>query len=198
MVDDVAAFLGVAAVVIVTPGQDTALTVKNTLAGGRRAGVCTALGVISGQAVWATAASVGVAAVLVASDAAFTALKLCGAVYLVYLGVGALVAAMRGRSRIDAIDSLREPAPYRQGLISNLGNPKMAVFFTGLLPQFATELPAMLALGSIFCAMTLAWLAAYAWVVDRTADRVRRSRLFDALMGSVLVALGLRLASTER
>ena len=130
------AFLGVAVVVIVTPGQDTALTVRNTLAGGRSAGIRTAIGVVSGQAVWALAASAGVAALLVASEPAFLALKLAGAAYLVYLGGQALLAAVR-----------RAPAPahavrdaggreLRQGLLSNLGNPKMAVFFSSLLPQF--------------------------------------------------------------
>ena len=91
------AFLGVAVVVIVTPGQDTALTVRNTLAGGRSAGIRTAIGVVSGQAVWALAASAGVAALLVASEPAFVALKLAGAAYLVYLGGQALLAAVRRR-----------------------------------------------------------------------------------------------------
>jgi threonine/homoserine/homoserine lactone efflux protein len=91
------AFLAVAVVVIVTPGQDTALTVRNTIAGGRRAGVRTAAGVVCGQAVWALAASVGVAALLVASEPAFVALKLAGAAYLVYLGGQSLLAAARRR-----------------------------------------------------------------------------------------------------
>src|ERR687891_2250896 len=95
------AFIGVAVVVIVTPGQDTALTIRNTLARGRAAGVRTAAGVVSGQAVWAIAASAGVAALLVASEPAFVALKFAGAAYLVYLGGQALVAAVRGRSGAD-------------------------------------------------------------------------------------------------
>jgi threonine/homoserine/homoserine lactone efflux protein len=198
MTDEFGAFLGVSAIVIVTPGQDTALTVKNTLAGGRRGGVFTALGVISGQAVWAVAASAGLAAVLVASEPAFIALKVVGAAYLVYLGLEALLAAIRGRRRANAAGLAAPAAPYRQGLVSNLGNPKMAVFFTSLLPQFTTAFAAMLALGFIFCAMTLVWLSSYAWVISRAADHLRHSRLLDALMGSVLVALGLRLASTER
>src|ERR687892_1291926 len=96
-------FLGVAVVVIVTPGQDTALTVRNTLAGGRRAGVRTAIGVVSGQAVWALAASAGVAALLVASEPAFVALKVAGAAYLIFLGGQALLAAVkRGRPAAHA------------------------------------------------------------------------------------------------
>ena len=91
----VAAFLGVSLLVIVTPGQDTALTIRNTLAGGRRGGVFTALGVVSGQLVWAVATSAGLAALLLASQPAFTALRLAGAAYLVCLGLQALVSAIR-------------------------------------------------------------------------------------------------------
>src|SRR5207253_10619000 len=129
------AFLGVSAVVIVTPGQDTALTIRNTLLGGRRSGILTAAGVSGGQAVWALATSAGVAAVLQASEPAFVAVKLAGAAYLVFLGLQTLVPALRPRWG-KAVTSPRG-RPLRQGIVSNLGNPKMAIFFTSLLPQFA-------------------------------------------------------------
>ena len=194
------AFIGVAAVVIVTPGQDTALTIRNTLAGGRAAGFRTAVGVVAGQTVWAVAASLGVAALIVASEPAFVALKFAGAAYLVFLGGQALLAAVRGRAHGGEAVAAggRE---LRQGLLSNLGNPKMAVFFTSLLPQFGGSLPALLGLGLLFCAMTLAWLCAYAGVVARAGDALRRPRVrrtLDALTGGVLVALGVRLATTTR
>ena len=92
---ELAAFVGVSVIVIVTPGPDTALTVRNSLLGGRRAGVFTALGVISGQACWTLAASAGIAALLVASEPAFVAVKLAGAAYLVFLGAQALAVALR-------------------------------------------------------------------------------------------------------
>ena len=203
------AFLGVSALVIVTPGQDTALTIKNTLAGGRRAGVLTALGVSTGQAVWTLAASAGVAALLVASEPAFLALKLAGAAYLVFLGGQALFAAVRGTAAHDLPGAgpqrLAPATGYRQGVVSNLGNPKMAVFFTSLLPQFApsggASFAAMLALGLAFCAMTFLWLAAYSAAVDRAGHVLRRPavrRTLDAVTGTLLVALGLRLATTQR
>jgi threonine/homoserine/homoserine lactone efflux protein len=204
------AFLGISALVIVTPGQDTALTIRNTLAGGRRAGSFTALGVSTGQAVWTLAASAGVAALLVASEPAFVALKLAGAAYLVFLGVQALVAAVRrGTAGSHALGAFRRalaPATaFRQGVLSNLGNPKMAIFFTSLLPQFAPEggasFAAMLALGLVFCTMTLVWLAAYAAGVARAGAVLRRPRVrrvLDAVTGTVLVALGLRLAAERR
>jgi threonine/homoserine/homoserine lactone efflux protein len=195
------AFVGVAVVVIVTPGQDTALTVRNTLAGGRAAGVRTAGGVVAGQAVWALAASAGVTALLVASEPAFVALKLAGAAYLVYLGGQALLATVRRRSELH----LERPAPagkeLRQGLLSNLGNPKMAVFFSSLLPQFGESFAALLGLGLLFCALTMAWLSAYAFALARAGDVLRRPRVrraIDAVTGTVLVALGIRLAAADR
>jgi threonine/homoserine/homoserine lactone efflux protein len=204
------AFLAVSAVVIVTPGQDTALTIRNTLLGGRRSGVTTALGVSAGQACWTLAASAGVAALLRASEPAFLALKLLGAAYLVFLGAEALVGAVRGRGSRLSLERnlggahLRPLTAFRQGLISNLGNPKMAVFFTSLLPQFTAggaSFLALLVLGLLFCALTLAWLTAYAAAVARAGDFLRRPRIrraLEGLTGAVLIALGLRLASEHR
>ncbi len=194
------AFLAVSAIVIVAPGQDTALTIRNSLLGGRRGGILTAAGVSTGQAVWALAASLGVAALLRASEPAFVALRLVGAVYLVYLGGQALIAACR-RTRAAAAPrrrSLRGRVAYRQGVLSNLGNPKMAVFFTSLLPQFGSSFVSLLALGFAFCCLTLVWLSAYAIAVDRAGDFLRRPRIrrtLDAVTGTVLVLFGLRLAS---
>jgi len=186
--------------VIVTPGQDTALTIRNTLAGGRRSGVFTAVGVVSGQVTWAVAASAGLAAVLLASQPAFTALRLVGAAYLVFLGAQALLAAFRSQAA-PLVTVSRVPAltgAYRQGLLSNLGNAKMAVFFTSLLPQFGTTFWTMLPLGLCFAAITLGWLSAYAIAVAKAASVLRRPvvrRILDAVTGTVLVAFGLRLAA---
>jgi threonine/homoserine/homoserine lactone efflux protein len=198
-----AAFLGVSIVVIATPGQDTALTIRNTLLGERRAGFLTAAGVACGQACWTLAASAGVVALLRTSETAFFALRLLGAAYLVLLGVQALVSAIRGQKdrRLFAGASSRPLAPstaFRQGLVSNLGNPKMAVFFTSLLPQFGSSVSELAALGLLFCSLTLLWLSLYAVVVSRAGDLLRRAgirRALEALTGAVLVALGLRLAA---
>ena len=202
MLGELAAFLAVAALVIVTPGQDTALTIRNSLLGGRTAGVATAAGVSTGQAVWALATSLGVAALLRASEPAFVALRLAGAAYLVYLGAHALVAAWRrsGRPRAAALERhrLAPAAAYRQGVLSNLGNPKMAVFFTSLLPQFASSFAGLLALGLLFCCFTLTWLTLYAFAVARARSLLERTwvrRAIDAVTGAVLVALGVRVAA---
>lgn len=200
-------FFAIAAIVIVTPGPDTALTIRNTMLGGRRAGIRTALGVSTGQAVWALATSFGVAALLAASEPAFMALKVLGAAYLVYLGAQSLRAAYRGGERADSRrrrSALQPGVAYRQGVISNLGNPKMAAFFLSLLPQFAsgeTTVAPLLVLGVVFSTMTFVWLSAYAIAVARAGDVLRRSsirRLIDAFVGTVLVALGIRVAFDRR
>jgi threonine/homoserine/homoserine lactone efflux protein len=199
-----AAFLGISAVVIVTPGQDTALTIRNSLLGGRPGGIATAAGVSTGQALWALAASLGVAALLRASEPAFVAVKLVGAAYLVYLGGHALLGALRGPRRHGEVDRAIAPrrlesrSAYRQGVLSNLGNPKMAVFFTSLLPQFGDSFAALLGLGLVFCSLTLVWLTAYAVAAARAGDFLRRPKIrraLDGLTGAVLVALGVRLAA---
>ncbi|HET9545628.1 MAG TPA: LysE family translocator [Gaiellaceae bacterium] len=202
------AFLGVVVLVIVTPGPDTALTIRNTLLGGRAAGLATAAGVAAGQAVWALAAAVGIAALVQASQPAFTALRLLGAAYLVFLGLQSLAAAVRGHRRA-ALDvaargaGLRPAVALRQGLLSNLANPKMAAFFTSLLPQFVVgpSFAPLFALGLVLCGLTLVWLAAYAVAVARAGDLLRRPlvrRAIDAVTGAVLVALGLRVAADRR
>ena len=201
---ELVAFVLVAGVVIITPGQDTALTIRNTLAGARRGGVATAAGVSAGQAVWTLAASVGLAALVAASEPVFRAVKLAGAAYLVLLGLQALRDAVRGHAfgRHDGARALRTGRAFRQGLLSNLGNPKMAVFFTSLLPQFGgTSAAGLAALGLAFCAMTFAWLAAYAAVVAKVGDVLRRPAVrsaLDAVVGAALVAFGLRLATDRR
>ena len=199
MVAQFAAFLGVSAIVIATPGPDTALTIRNTLLGGRRAGIFTALGVSTGQATWTLATAAGIAALLAASEPAFLAVKIIGSAYLVWLGLQALLAAVRGHKRPPV--RAQERSAFRQGLLSNLGNPKMAAFFPSLLPQFAGSFSLLLALGLTFCLMTLVWLSAYAVVVARAGDFLSRTavrRAVEAVTGAVLVALGLRLATERR
>jgi threonine/homoserine/homoserine lactone efflux protein len=201
------AFVALSAVVICVPGPDTALIIRNTLAGGRRSGIASAVGIICGIAVWTLAAAVGLAAVLSASEPLFRGLQLLGAVYLVFLGIQSLVAAISPRgvgspSRTGKPDLTPERA-FCQGLLSNLGNPKIAVFFVSLLPQFVTPggepALALILLGVVFSAMGLAWLTLYAVVVARAGDllRGRARRAIDAIAGAVLVLFGLRLA-TER
>jgi len=203
-------FIGVAAIVIVVPGPDTAVVTKNVLVHGRRAALGTSLGVSAGLSVWTLAAAVGVASVLRASAVAFTLLKLIGALYLVWLGIQALRAA--GHAAAGERASLGASRPtmgalggFRQGFLSDLANPKIGVFFTSLLPQFVEPgrpvlLPFM-ALGAVFVVMTVLWLCAYCLIAARAAETLRRPRVsaaLDRVTGIVLIALGLRLATEHR
>lgn len=202
------AFLGVSLIVIVTPGPDTAMTIRNTLLGGRAGGVATALGIAAGQTIWALATSIGIVALLVASAPLFLAVKYAGAAYLVWLGFQALRQAIRPSAKggdiapaLTSAKRLTAPAAFRQGVLSDLGNPKMAVFFASLLPQFAPSgatFADLLPLGIVFAVMTLVWLAFYAAIVAKVGDVLRRPairRAIEGATGVLLVGLGLRIAA---
>lgn len=200
---DVLGFAGVVALIVVLPGPDMALVLQNGLAHGRRAAVETAIGINAGLLVWAVAAALGIAALLQASAPAFTALRLAGAAYLVWLGLRALRAAWRGTE--NRLVAKRRPAsPFRQGLLSNVLNPKIALVFTTLIPQFVDrDGPAAqtLVLAAIFIGMGLIWLTSYALLVAQVGSFLKRSvvrRLLNALTGTVLTALGVRLALVRR
>jgi threonine/homoserine/homoserine lactone efflux protein len=208
MIGSFAAFAGISAVVVMTPGPDTAVTIGGVLGGGRRGGLFTALGVCCGQAIWTLAASAGIAALLVASQPAFLAVKYAGAAYLVFLGAHSIRSALRHKREGVQAEEQAEVMPpprgalasWRRGLLSDLGNPKMAVFFTSLLPQFGSHFAGLALLGLVFSAMTFVWLACYAVAVARMGgllSRARVRRALDAATGAVLIALGVRLA-TER
>jgi threonine/homoserine/homoserine lactone efflux protein len=205
-----AAFFALSVLLIVTPGPDTALVLRNSLWGGRRAGIATAAGVGTGLATWTVAASIGIATLIQASEPAFLVLKLIGAAYLTYLGIQALLAAVRrdgNQAPRDLVtrSRVRPSKALRQGVMSNLANPKIAIFFTTFLPQFvpasAPSFLALLELGFIFCGITLAWLVAYAAVAAGVGGFLRRPtarRILDGVTGLVLIGFGLRLATERR
>jgi threonine/homoserine/homoserine lactone efflux protein len=204
-------FLGVITLLTVSPGADMAMVSRSVFLGGRRAAFATTLGIAAGCLVWAIASAAGVAAVLAASETAYDALRLVGAAYLVWLGVQSLWAAARGYGGQTPFGgrtltsgrpagSLRQP--FRQGLLTNLFNPKIALFYTTFLPQFIGPgdpvLPLSIAMASVHIALGIVWLSAYAWLLDRAVGAFRRSglrRALDAVTGTVLVALGIRVAA---
>jgi RhtB (resistance to homoserine/threonine) family protein len=211
MITDLAGFVAISALVIIAPGPDTAVVVRNALRAGVRGAFATSLGVVAGLAVWTVTASIGLAALLRASEPAFVALKLAGAAYLAYLGVRSLWEAVRRSPPTDAGDgrsarAVQRPlVSLRQGLVSDLGNPKIAVFFTSFLPQFVhghhPSFAPLLTLGLIFCGLTLVWLAGYSVLAARAGDRLRRGRLrraLDGVTGAVLIGFGVRLALERR
>lgn len=209
MIASLWAFLGISVLVIASPGPDTALTIRNTVLGGRAGGIATAAGVATGQVIWAVMTAIGLVALLLASETLFQIVKLVGAAYLVVLGLQSLHAAWRGGGSAATAGvagrRLGLAAGFRQGIVNDLGNPKMAVFFASVLPQFAPAGEGMasglVALGLVFAAMTFLWLAAYAVVIARAGALLQRPtvrRALDAVTGATLVALGLRIATAER
>jgi RhtB (resistance to homoserine/threonine) family protein len=196
-------FLAISVLLILIPGPDTAVVTKHALLGGTRSGVLASMGVALGLTVWTVAAALGIAALLKASAIAFLVLKVAGALYLIWIGVQ-MLRARNQPGATTAVRSVSSVKALRQGLLSDLGNPKIAVFFTSFLPQFvhggAVLLP-LLMLGAIFAVLTLLWLAAYAAIIGRSTALLRRPsvrKALDRFTGVVLIAFGIRLAFERR
>lgn len=203
-------FLAVVAIITLTPGPDTALVVRNTVQRGARDGLLTAAGCATGLLVWGMAAALGIAVLLTESVYLFGMVKLAGAVYLVLLGLAMLWSARVPREMvIDVRATSSHPRAtlfvFGEGLLADLLNPKAAVFFTALLPQFASPehdgIATVLAFAIVTAFASLIGLSAYSLLAMRiravfAGARVRR--WLDALTGATLVALGLRVLAAER
>jgi len=203
-----------ATLVILAPGPDFMLVMRNTVRGGRRAGWVTGCGTLSGLTVWALAAALGLSALLRVSHVAYDVLRFCGAAYLVWLGVTSLISFRRnptdraGRNAdIAALGQapVRPGRAYLNGMLSNLLNPKISVFFMAFLPAFvpagASASQFSLVLGAWFIAETGLWLAVVAWLADRGVRWLRRptvQRWLERITGIVLIGFGLRLATESR
>ena len=202
---DVAGFLAVATLVVVTPGPDMTLVARNTFAGGRVAGLATSLGTCSGLLVHATAAALGLSAVLLASSQAFTVVKIAGAAYLIFLGIRTIIGAGRDGSLGRGEKAATPWAAYRQGVLTNVLNPKVAIFFLSLLPQFVDPGPGftwrLLLLSALFIVMGLVWLTGYTLALHAVGgfvDRPPVRRVIETVTGGVLLLLGGRLALQRR
>lgn len=202
MDDRLLAFIGVSVAVVVIPGPDMALVARNVLRHGRSAGIATSVGICTGILGWSIAAALGVSTLLATSAIAFTALKLAGAAYLIYLGISTLrshdalvVSGANGRA------SLPLHRAWLQGLLSALLNPKLGVFFLTLLPQFIVpdDPPAVraLQLAVLFDLIGLAWLITYSAMLGAVGAALNRPgprRFIRWLTGTILVGLGARVA----
>jgi len=201
-------FVGVSLVIVATPGPDTALTIRNALGFGGRAGAATIGGIVAGQSCWALAASLGLRAALNAFHDFFLALKYIGAAYLFYLEGRTLQSAFQGKSRkLESIRGLnpgmgRPHSAFIQGLLSNLSNPKMLLFFSTLLPLFVRDtepsvLNQLLLLSALFSAITFGWLSLYLAGLRAACRFIQRrgvQRAIESLTGVALMGLAVRIA----
>ncbi|MEY9872395.1 threonine/homoserine/homoserine lactone efflux protein [Streptacidiphilus sp. MAP12-33] len=209
----VASFAVVAGLLTLIPGLDTALVLRSTAGGGRAHGFATALGINTGALLWGAAAAGGATAVLTVSQDAYLALRLVGAGYLLWMGVGMLRALRRRASLADALPGARATTlrgAYRRGLTTNLLNPKIGVFYTAMLPQFIPPHAPHLAMGLLLAlvhdAEGLTWFTLLILAADRLRGLLRHLRVsratarrtLDAATGTVLIAFGLDLALADR
>lgn len=203
----IGSFTLAAAILVLLPGPDTLVIIRNIVRGGRRRGVATVLGIQTGLLVWVTAAILGLAALLRASEVAYTSLRVVGAAYLIWLGLqswrnrgAAFDAATDAEGGSDA--ARRGRSGYWAGLLSNLFNPKVGVFFVTFLPAFvpagAPVTPTLLLFGVIFVALNLTYqlpLVLLATKVTELFSRERVRRRLDLVAGTVLIGFGIRLAT---
>jgi len=207
----VVTFVPAAALLVIAPGPDSLLVLRNSARGGLRAGLATAAGTVTGLLVWAAAAALGLAALLRASEIGYMVVRWAGAAYLVYLGSQLIWRSRRGRSNggnatgSPAVARTRPLADYLTGAGTNLLNPKVGIFFISFLPVFIPRgvpvAPAALLLGGIFLAEGIVWLTAIVLLGDRLNAMVSRAsvrRRMERLTGLVMIGFGVRLALERR
>lgn len=181
MITAALAFAVAAMIVNVVPGLDTFLVLRTSVAQGRSHGLAAALGIMAGCAVWGLATAIGLTALLTASHAAYTAVRLCGAAYLVWLGGTALWRVRRRRTEADQPEPVvpaGRRAAFRAGIATNLLNPKAGVFYMSLVPQFMPDGAPVFGTTVLFTVIDVAELAAWFWIVSGAAaamgERLRR------------------------
>jgi threonine/homoserine/homoserine lactone efflux protein len=193
-------FLPIAVLLTIAPGPATAMVVRNALRDGWRSALLTVAGNEVGVVVWALLSVLGISALVAASEVAYLALKLVGACVLIWIGVQSL---RRSGEPVEARAS--STRPFRDGVVTSLSNPKLAVFFVALFPQFidagAPVLPATLLMAAMLAIFDFAWYTALAVAVSRARESFVRSRVgrwVERTTGAILIALGVRVAIEQR
>ena len=199
------AFTGIAALLTILPGADMALVAKVTLLDGKRAAFFTSLGICAGLPVHATASALGLSLILATSSEAFTVVKFVGAGYLAYLGIRTIRDSFSAASDpvVAAGRTRSGRAAFAQGWLSNVLNPKVALFYLTFLPQFISPgdnvLAKSLLLAGIHAVLGLLWLPLYAYAIHRIGALVRGARRWlERVSGAALIGLGVRLALERR
>ena len=199
------AFIGIAALLTILPGADMALVAKVTLLDGRRAAFLTSLGICAGLPVHATASALGLSLILATSAEAFTVVKFAGAAYLGYLGIRTIRDSFHAAAdpAVAAARTRSGRAAFIQGWLSNVLNPKVALFYLTFLPQFISPgdnvLAKSLLLAAIHAVLGMVWLPLYAYAIDRIGAAVRGARRWlERVSGAALIGLGVRLAFERR
>ncbi len=203
MHSDLAGFATVAALITIAPGADFALVSRRALGAGVRTAVITASGICSGVLVWGVLSAIGIAGLLAASADAYNVLRLAGGAYLVLLGLQALLRARgfaAGRAQTDDDTSpAHDRGWFRQGLVTNLLNPKIGVFYSAILPQFVSHRDPVLLISLVFALvhalMGLAWYSLSALALSRgrrAFTRPRARAALETITALVLIGLGVR------
>ena len=199
------AFIGIAVLLTILPGADMALVAKVALLDGKRAAFFTSLGICAGLPVHATASALGLSLILATSAEAFTVVKFAGAAYLTYLGIRTIRDSLRPvvEPGVAAGRARSARAAFAQGWLSNILNPKVALFYLTFLPQFISSgdnvLAKSLLLAGIHAVLGLIWLPLYAYAIDRLGALIRGARRWlERASGTALIGLGVRLALERR
>jgi RhtB (resistance to homoserine/threonine) family protein len=202
------AFVPIAVLVTITPGPGTAMVVRSAIRDGWRAGVLTIAGNAAGVLTWGLLSVVGISALVAASEVAFATLKVVGAVVLVVLGIQSIRRSRAGAASDPAPEgdaSSRRRRALRDGLITSLANPKLAVFFVALFPQFvddrASVLPSTMLMTLMIVTFDFLWYGGLAVLASRAKRELARTRLarwLERTTGAVLIALGARVALEQR
>ena len=199
------AFAGIAALLTILPGADMALVAKVTLLDGKRAAFLTSLGICAGLPIHSTASALGLSLILATSAEAFTVVKYAGAAYLAYLGIRTIRDSLRPAAdpHVAPARTRGAAAAFAQGWLSNVLNPKVALFYLTFLPQFISPgdnvLAKSLLLAGIHAVLGLVWLPLYAYAIDKIGVLIRGARRWlERLSGAALIALGVRLAFERR
>jgi len=201
-------FIATAILLIITPGQDTFFILGRSLSGGRSAGIAAALGISTGTVVHTILAALGLSALLATSPYAFMAVKFAGAAYLVFIGVRALLSRANGLPGDEATPGAEDRrSAFRQGVLTNLLNPKVALFFLALMPQFidaasTRKVGAFLLLGLTFVTLGLIWVVMLAVAAAELRGAFLRrpsmANVLNKVAGAMFVALGLKLATARQ